>query len=105
MGLPFAGFVLNRSQALAAGRDFPDYDLLPDDAEPAALSGMAKLLVLAEVERSEMERDRHLLATLAEEAGDSAFALATPTVPGGANDMPSLLSISDALWEAEPYRV
>jgi len=105
MGLPFAGFVLNRSQALAAGRSFPDYDLLPDNASPAALSGMAKLQVLAEVERSEMERDRHLLATLAEEAGDVAFALATPTVPGGANDMPSLLQISDALWDAEPYEV
>lgn len=103
MNLPFAGFVLNRSQALASGRVFPDYDLLPDDASPAALSGLAKLQKLGKVEQSEMERDRHLLATLAEEAGDEAFALATPTVPGGANDLPSLLKISDALWGAEPY--
>lgn len=104
MGLPFAGFVLNRSQALAAGRVFPTRDMLPDDASAAALSGLAKLQALAEVERSEMERDNHLLATLAEEAGDTAFALATPTVPGGANDLPSLLQISESLWSAEPFR-
>lgn len=104
MGLPFAGFVLNRSQALAAGRAFPDAAMLPDDAPVAALSAMSKLERLAKVEQAEMERDRHLLATLAEEA-DRAWALATPTMPGGANDMPSLLGISEALWDAHPFLV
>lgn len=101
MGLPFGGFVLNRSQALADGRVFPDEDWLPDDAPPAAHTGLAKLQRLAEVERAEMERDRHLLATLADEA-EEHWALATPTLPGGANDMDSLLAISRALWTAEP---
>ncbi len=44
-----------------------------------------------------MVRDEHLLATLADEAGRYAFTVATPTLPGGANDMPSLLHISDCL--------
>ena len=105
MGLPFAGFVLNRSQALAGGRSYPDVSFLPDDPSEAMRTGIDKLRRLADVERSEMERDRHLLATLAEEAGDEAFALATPTVPGGANDMPSLLEISQAIWTAEAHEV
>lgn len=103
MGLPFAGFVLNRSQALAGGRTFPTLDLLGSDPSPIARDALRKLQVLAEVERSEMDRDRHLLATLAEESGDSGFALATPTVPGGANDMPSLVYISEQIYAAEPY--
>lgn len=103
MGLPFAGFVLNRSQALAGGRTFPTLDLLGSDPSPVARDALRKLQVLAEVERSEMDRDRHLLATLAEECGDSGFALATPTVPGGANDMPSLVYISEQIYAAEPY--
>lgn len=101
MGLPFSGFVLNRSQATAGGRDFPDVSMLSEEPSAAALSGLAKLQLLGEVERSEMERDRHLLATLSEEAGSTAFALATPMIPGGANDLPSLLAISDAVWVAE----
>jgi anion-transporting ArsA/GET3 family ATPase len=103
MGLPFAGFVLNRSQALAHGRVFPDEDWLPADAPEAARAGLPKLQRLAEVERVEMERDRHLLATLADEA-EEHWALATPTLPGGANDMGSLLRITDHLWLAEPYK-
>lgn len=104
MGLPFTGFVLNRSQALAGSRAFPSPSLLGPDPSPVAVSAMNKLKVLAEVERAEMDRDRHLLATLAEEAGTSGFALATPTVPGGANDMPSLVHISERLFQAEPYQ-
>lgn len=103
MSLPFAGFILNRSQALAAGRSYPTPDLLGDTPSIAALSGLEKLKTLAEVERAEMRRDANLLATLADEAGRSSFALATPTVPGGANDLPSLIRISDALWDAPRY--
>jgi len=103
MGLPFAGFVLNRSQALAAGRAFPDPELIGPAPSPIAESALRKLQVLGEVERAEMVRDRHLLATLAEECGDAGFALATPTVPGGADDMPSLVYISEQLVQAEPY--
>ncbi|TVQ91071.1 MAG: ArsA family ATPase [Deltaproteobacteria bacterium] len=105
MGLPFAGFVLNRSQALAGDRTFPATELLGPEPTAVARSALKKLQVLAEVERSEMERDIHLLATLAEESGDSGFALATPTVPGGANDMPSLIHISERLYHAAPYQV
>jgi anion-transporting ArsA/GET3 family ATPase len=103
MGLPFAGFVLNRSQALAGSRTYPDPKLLGKSPSVAAKSGLAKLQKLADVERAEMERDRHLLATLAEESGNAGFALATPTVPGGANDMPSLVYISEQLVAAEAF--
>jgi len=102
MGLPFSGFVLNRSQALAEGRQMPDPNMMGPDASPAMKSGFERLMKLALVEKAEMERDGHLLATLAEEAGPDAFTLATPTLPGGANDMPSLIAISEALWGAQP---
>ncbi|MFT7517983.1 MAG: anion-transporting ArsA/GET3 family ATPase [Kiritimatiellia bacterium] len=101
MGLPFVGFVLNRSQALSRGRIMPNANLLHGAESEAINTGMQKLLRLAEVERSEMVRDEHLLATLADEAGQYAFTVATPTVPGGANDMPSLLHISDSLMRVE----
>jgi hypothetical protein len=74
--------------------------MLPPDASPAMRSGLERLIRLAKVEQAEMERDRHLLATLSEEAGPMSWALATPTLPGGANDMPSLIGISQALWGA-----
>jgi len=97
LGLPFRGFVLNRSNAVAAGRRFPDEALFPGGMTPVATSALAKLQELGELERAEMMRDQRLLDELDHRAGDEAFADALPLVPGGADDMTALRRISDAL--------
>jgi anion-transporting ArsA/GET3 family ATPase len=97
LGLPFRGFVLNRSNAVQAGRKFPDEELFPGGMTPVATSALAKLQQLAELERAEMMRDQRLLDDLDHRAGDEAFADALPLIPGGVDDMDSLVRISDAL--------
>ena len=99
MDLPCAGFILNRSQALSGHRVYPELDMLTGSPSDAAMSGMTKLQQLARLEMAEMERDQELLGALREEAGGEHFAVALPTVPGGANDMESLLDISRALMQ------
>lgn len=101
--LPFRGFVLNRSQAAAAEREMPTDALLsrgvalgPDVRRRA----YRKLSHLAILEQAEVHRDQGLLNELARSAGKSAFAIALPTLPGGAHDMTSLLVLADALAAA-----
>ena len=98
MGLPCAGFVLNRSQALASDRVFPTSDLLPDPNSAPAVSGLQKLQTLAEIEMDEHEQHQQLLAQLSQRAGDGA-AIVTPTIPGGANEMSGLLAITQSFLE------
>ncbi len=97
MNLPFRGFVLNRSEAWPDARTMPD-DLLfghtPTATEAVALG---KLRHLAILEAAQVQRDRKLLADLQAEVGPNAFAVPLPTFHGGANDMPALLAIADAL--------
>ena len=98
MGLPCAGFVLIRSQALASDRVFPTSDLLPDPNSAPAVSGLQKLQTLAEIEMDEHEQHQQLLAQLSQRAGDGA-AIVTPTIPGGANEMSGLLAITQSFLE------
>jgi anion-transporting ArsA/GET3 family ATPase len=95
--LPFRGFVLNRSQASAAHRTFPDGSLF--DGRPTAVqaSALEKLQRLAAVERAAVERDQQLLARLADDAGEAAMAVALPNIPTGADEMPALVHLGDVL--------
>ncbi len=95
LGLPFRGFVLNRSQAGMTRKLFPDHALLPADASPALSSALEKLKWLARAEQLQVARDRGLLADLALRGGKEAFALALPNLPAGANDISTLISIAD----------
>ncbi|MDP7113265.1 MAG: hypothetical protein QGH45_14930, partial [Myxococcota bacterium] len=101
LGMPFSGFLLNRSQARLAGRRFPDESLFGGSPDPVQRSALAKLQTLAELERAEMERDRGLLEQLQAQAGPGAFAQALPDIPGGAHDLRALLTLSEALVEGE----
>ena len=101
LGMPFSGFLLNRSQARLAGRRFPDESLFGGSPDPVQRSALAKLQTLAELERAEMERDRGLLEQLQAQAGPGAFAQALPDSPGGAHDLRALLTLSEALVEGE----
>jgi anion-transporting ArsA/GET3 family ATPase len=97
MGLPFSGFVLNRSQAYGGGRGYPNTSLLPETPSPMMLGALKKLQGLAELEHAQLTRDTVVLDGLIKRAGDDAFAVALPNLPGGASDLDGLLSIADAL--------
>lgn len=97
LGLPFRGFVLNRSVAAGTARSLPEASLLgpsPTDEEREALR---KLVELARLEVAAVERDRTLLETLRSEAGPDAFALALPNLGGGAEGLDDLLTLADAV--------
>ena len=94
LGLPFRGFILNRSQAARSDKVFPDASLLAPDALPALRSGLEKLKWLARGEHLSVARDRGLLAELALRGGKEAFALALPNLPSGASDMATLSEIA-----------
>ena len=97
LGLPFRGFVLNRSQAAASNKVFPDVAHLPADASPALRSGLEKLKWLARGEHLQAARDRGLLADLALRGGKEAFAIALPDLPAGADDIATLTTIADLI--------
>ncbi|MBH25592.1 MAG: arsenic transporter [Myxococcales bacterium] len=97
MNLPFRAFILNRSQAYDLDRVYPTADLLGPAPSPAALSGLAKLQELADLEVAQVKRDQKLLRQLGEKAGDQAMAMALPNLTGGANDIASLLKIANVL--------
>jgi hypothetical protein len=100
-GLPFRGFVLNRSRALNATKAFPDSSQLrglegnPDAA--TALRGMEKLQAMAKTELEWANRDLALLRDLETRAGENATAIALPELPQGADDMGTLISVADVL--------
>lgn len=100
-GLPFRGFVLNRSRALNATKAFPDPSQLrglegnPDAA--TALRGMEKLQAMAKTELEWANRDLALLRDLETRAGENATAIALPELPQGADDMGTLISVADVL--------
>lgn len=100
LGMPFAGFLLNRSHALAAGRRFPDESLFTPPLTAVQRSALVKLQALAELERAEMLRDQSLLADLSDQAGDGALTQALPALPGGVDDMISLRVVADTLMSA-----
>ncbi len=97
LGLPFRGFVLNRSQASGEERQFPTDDLFGPNPSAVERSALRKLQDLARLEVAAIERDRALLDTLRSEAGDDAFAVALPALGGGAEGLADLLALADAL--------
>ncbi len=97
MGLPFAGFILNRSWVRTDGFIAPEL-LTPDDL-PAARSGLEKLRSLARVELERAERDQKLLAQLASEVPSSAFAIAAPYLGEAIEDVRGLTLLARGILE------
>jgi len=97
LGLPFRGFILNRSRGHGAARVFPDASMLAPDAGPAGQAAMGKLQGMAREEQRASQRDQDLLAKLASEAGTDAVAVPVPNLPLGADDMSTLLTVADLL--------
>jgi anion-transporting ArsA/GET3 family ATPase len=97
LGLPFGGFVLNRSLAAGVARVAPDRSMLGPEPSEAALSGLRKLQRLAVLEEAAVGEDLKLLDELTQRAGEGAVALALPTFPEGAHDIAGLVRVARAL--------
>ncbi|MBS2031769.1 MAG: ArsA family ATPase [Deltaproteobacteria bacterium] len=98
LGLPFAGYVLNRSWAYTRGLSGPETLELPADASEALRAGYQKLCGLADHERQLAARDRALLATL---AARGRPAVATPNLGGAIEDFEGLLSLAESFVSRE----
>lgn len=96
LGLPFGGFVLNRSLAAGPERVMPDRAMLGPDPSPEAISGLRKLRRLAALEEAAVGVDKRLLEELRTQAGDAA-AIALPTFPDGAHDIAGLVRVARSL--------
>lgn len=88
-GLPFAGYVLNRSWAYTRGFADPASTLLDRSDETKHVVAMRKVLQLADIERYRAQRDRTTLARLSMEA-ESGAAMAIPHVGDGAMEAEGL---------------
>lgn len=91
LGLPFAGYVLNRSWAYTRG--FVSPDAIPPPAAEHERVALKKLAQLAEAERWRAQRDRDLLARLRMETASGA-AIATPHLGGAVEDLKGLAELA-----------
>jgi anion-transporting ArsA/GET3 family ATPase len=94
-GLPFAGYVLNRSWAFTRGFVSPAGLSPPPDAPECAAEATRKLCALAEEELARAVRDRSLLDQLRERAG--GFAIASPNLGEGIEDLRGLVELAESL--------
>ena len=93
LGLPFAGYVLNRSWAFTRGFAGPEGIVLPAAATDIDRSALEKLTRLADQERWRAQRDRDLLARLRMETTAEA-AIATPHLGGAVEDLVGLARLA-----------
>jgi hypothetical protein len=99
IGLPFGGFVVNRSAAAWSPKLFPNSALLEEGASEPLKSGLEKLKWLARREGLEAARDRGLLADLALRGGSEAFSLALPNATAGAGDLDMLNTLATLILD------
>lgn len=97
MGLPFAGFILNRSWARTDG--FVDPDSLTLDLTTPLRSGLEKLKVLAKLELTRVARDRALLTLLRGEVPSTAFAIAAPYLGEAIEDLQGIALLAQGITE------
>ena len=100
LGLPFAGYVLNRSWAYTRGFSGPESIELGPEAGEMERVAMKKLAQLADGERWRAQRDRDLLARLRMET-ESGSAIATPHLGGAVEDLVGLGALARNLVRIE----
>jgi anion-transporting ArsA/GET3 family ATPase len=93
LGVPFAGYVLNRSWAYTRGFVGPESIVLPSECSEVERVALRKLTQLADVERWRAQRDRDLLARLRMQTGGAA-AIATPHLGGAIEDLAGLAELA-----------
>jgi anion-transporting ArsA/GET3 family ATPase len=108
MGLPFSGFILNRSWAHTEGFVTPEELQLGNELVTEKVrTGIDKLRALAQIELEKVKRDRALLAQLAKEVPASAFAVAAPYLGEAIEDLKGLAALAQGIAggpEPEPAR-
>jgi anion-transporting ArsA/GET3 family ATPase len=100
LGLPFAGYVLNRSWAYTRGFVGPEEIVLGPNASERERTALRKLGQLADAERWRAQRDRDLLARLRMESASGA-AIATPHLGGAVEDLAGLAELARNLVHLE----
>ncbi len=100
LGLPFSGYVLNRSWAYTRGFLGPESIELGPDAGETERVALKKLGQLADAERWRAQRDRDLLARLRMET-ESGAAIATPHLGGAVEDLVGLATLARNLVRIE----
>ncbi len=100
LGLPFAGYVLNRSWAYTRGFLGPESIELGPEAGETERVALKKLGQLADAERWRAQRDRDLLARLCMET-ESGAAIATPHLGGAVEDLQGLATLARNLVRIE----
>lgn len=95
-GLPFAGYILNRSWARHEPLAHPE-GLLRHVEHDTERGGVKALMRLAEVERERAEAHQGLLARLAQHLPAGAVAVAAPEAGGELEDFSGLVRLGDAL--------
>ncbi len=100
LGLPFAGYVLNRSWAYTRGFLGPETIELGPGAGEVERVALKKLGQLADAERWRAQRDRDLLARLRMET-ESGSAIATPHLGGAVEDLVGLGALARNLVRIE----
>lgn len=100
LGLPFAGYVLNRSWAYTRGFLGPETIQLSPGASETERVALKKLGQLADAERWRAQRDRDLLARLRMET-ESGSAIATPHLGGAVEDLVGLGALARNLVRIE----
>jgi anion-transporting ArsA/GET3 family ATPase len=95
-GLPFAGYVLNRSWAFTRGFRSPSGIPAPAGAPACASEAARKLGLLADEELARAARDRSLLDGLRARAG-GGFATASPNLGEGIEDLRGLVNLARCL--------
>lgn len=93
-GLPFAGFVLNRSLARAVELAHPD-EL--QDGHGLEVDTVRKLAALADREKTRADADAALLDRLRAIAGKDRFAVAAPHLGEAVEDLPGLVDLGRGL--------
>lgn len=96
LDMHLCGYVLNRSLAAQAGYEMPDPAALPDGADPALRTGLARLAAIGAVERALVDEHVALAEQLDRRAGDG-FAWVLPMLGGGASDLDDLVQLADVL--------
>jgi len=100
LGLPFSGYVLNRSWAYTRGFLGPESIELGPEAGEVERVALKKLVQLADAERWRAQRDRDLLARLRMET-ESGSAIATPHLGGAVEDLVGLGALARNLVRIE----
>jgi anion-transporting ArsA/GET3 family ATPase len=96
-GLPFAGFILNRSLARLAAWPHPSELELASDTPLEVRLALKKLHGAADRERARARAHAVLLTRLASLAGEARIAVAAPLIAEGVDDLAGLLGLAQGL--------